>query len=63
MFFAFLCNALGRRNLCDDLSARKPASCLVQGNDFPGSRVIGRTVNVGCQIVSLFVQTYYSALK
>ena len=23
---------LGRRNLCDDLSARKPASCLVQGN-------------------------------
>jgi len=30
---------------------------------FPGSRVIGRTVNVGCQIVSLFMQTYYSALK
>ena len=30
---------------------------------FPGSRVIGRTVNVVCQIVSLFMQTYYSALK
>ena len=30
---------------------------------FPGSRVIGRTVNVGGQIVSLFMQTYYSALK
>ena len=31
--------------------------------NFPGSRVIGRTVSAGCQIVSLFVQTYYSALE
>ena len=26
------CMALGRQNLYEDLSARKPASCLVQGN-------------------------------
>ena len=45
---------LGRRNLCDDLSARKPASCLVQGNRFPRSRVIGRTVIGSCLAVSLF---------
>ena len=30
-------SVLGRRNLCDDLSVRKPASCLVSGNRTPVS--------------------------
>ncbi len=29
------CMALGRQNLYEDLSARKPANRLVQGNEFP----------------------------
>ena len=29
------CMALGRQNLYEDLSARKPANRLVQGNKFP----------------------------
>ncbi len=38
------CMALGRQNLYEDLSARKPANRLVQGNEFPDHVVIGRTV-------------------
>ena len=59
------------RSLGFDPGRRRQALSFQPGNlpvvwyreIFPGSRVIGRTVNVGCQIVSLFMQTYYSALK